>query len=592
MNFREMKNIFLILLIPIYAFSYDIYRINGISVAYQKSENLYDYVSLIIDKGYLNNNDCSALIHVAEYVRDSSIEYNIKCYPDYTVMQFISNSGNSVNILLRIRRSFDEQIVVSGIKNYDLLDIAIMERYGYSMKKLFPADTVFIRDILAEDKFSFFIQSSLQKKEINSIIKNIEVIHSFKLQNKRKSKLTGEYFLGDIPSDIFFYDFQGVKDFNFHIYLTMLYALNIPFSTSDIRSVGNDNFLITLIDVAKGINRETFEEAKRIIKSDIEISENNIYELVYKLNFLFYRNNKYKFSDLKKKVNDLKYEDFEEFILTLKPSLIFRKGYRWKEYSGYEKIELKNKVTLLFREKKESGTEAAVAFTDILGIEKEYSKMFASDMIFFDVERRFSNWRNEIGLSQSNLRIFSLKASDSEIIKLLPKFVSGLSNIDIKNVRDAKLADEIMMQTIFVNKSMEREIKIDSSFLFLTDGEFRMIANKIFSGENIIIAVESSVDKNKIAEAIENVSLLKYSRKKENIQDVENEEKYIDYAFNLKNRYLMKNKRIEIVKDIPLSKEDLRNPYYKLVNSNKTNILAIISYIVYSDQNHLFQMIK
>ncbi len=591
--FLTMKIFIIILLIPILAFSYETYKVHDISVAYQRSDMLYDYVSLMIDKGYVNSQDCASLKLIAEYVKEPSIEANIKCYPDYTVMEFYSKSMDAVNVLLRIRRSLDE---ISGgltYQDYDLLDIAIMERYGYSIKDYPSDDKETIKEKISNAKISLFIKSSADKKELNGIIDKLDISPSYSQSVKKRGKLNGEYYLGNIPSDIFFYDFQGLKDYNLHMYLVLLYSMNLSAGNADIRSVGSDIFFVSIKDAAKGVNEEAFKEAKKLFENDLEIAGNNLSELVYKLNFLFHKNGKFEFSGIGRRISELKYDDFEKFTLSLKPALIFRRGYPTGEETKFEAIALKNGITLLYREKKESGSEIAVAFTDILNIEEKYSKSLSSSIIFADVQRRFSNWKSEIAIPVSNVRIFSLKSSDSGIIGNITDFLVNSYKIDMNNIRDKRVTDEILNAVEYINTVVGGDAKIDSSFLLLSDGEYRMTANKLFSGQNIIISVETSVDKQKIADALESVSLNKYAKEAEAfVVPPESDEKYIEYAFNMRNKYLTADKSIVTLMDIPISFEDMKNPYYKFANNNKTNILAVISYILYSDAGRLIGKLK
>ncbi|MGE3063276.1 MAG: hypothetical protein AB7T10_06540 [bacterium] len=586
-----MKYLFSLLLIPLFIFPFDAYKVDEIQVVYQYSDQPYDYVSMIVEKGYVNSTDFNQLNSIVNYVKGDSIDAYIKCYPDYTVMEFYSKSPGSVNVLLKIRRALNEKPMQSTEPAYDLLDIAILERWGYSIREKENPKSLTLGGGISASKTSIFIKTMRSREEVDGIIKAMNLNPSLSESSFVGKPLLGEYWLGDIPADIYFYDFRGLKDFDLSMYLLLLYAMNAESKRADIRSVGKDFFIVSAANIDKAGREETFEQAKKMLIADIEISESNISELVYKMNFIFHENPRFKFIGVKNKIERAIYKDYTGFISSLKHALVFRRGYPELSEVGYEAKKLKNNITLLYRNKTESGTEIAVAFKNVIQTEREWSKQFASDMIFADLESRFRSWKSEISLPRSNLRIFSFKSSESSSIFSLTEFISQLVKLDMENIRMKSRAEEIMNTWKIINETRGLQTEIDSSFILLSDGEYRMAAGKIFSGANIIISVESALPMEKFADFLENIPLQK-GVETLSIEPKSAEDVYIDYAFNLLNRYLTEDLRVIHVGDVFPQPLKYPSRYYDLAKRNKINILALLSYILYSDANKLILHFK
>ncbi|MDD3803030.1 MAG: hypothetical protein PHW02_01415 [bacterium] len=583
-----MKHLIPLIFFPILLFSLESYKINDIHVVYQKSEQMYDYVSLIIHEGYLGNGDCFKLKQLCDNLRNDSASVYMKCYPDYTMIECYSKKFDAVNMLLKMRRSLDEKSLYMREYDFDLLDIAILERWGYSIGRNSDTESKSIGEFVASAGLSVFIKSSAKREELDGILKTIEIKRKMHSNLKEKKSLYGEYYLGDIPSDIYFYDFEGGKDFSLQYYLILLHSLNAEGVIADIRSLGKNYFLVTASAVDTSQSEASFLKGLAKAKDDIMISENNLSELVYRLNFLFHDNPNFKLSGLLKKISSAKYKDYKEFLASIKHDLVFRKSFPEHYRRDYDKKILKNQITLLYRNKKETGTEIAVCFSNVLTEEREWSKKYASDMIFHDLSERFPEWRSEILLPQSNLRIFSLKISEERALSSLAYFLSQLTKPDIDNLRNENIANETILNDVLIRKGSGESSEVDSSFMLLSDGEYRLISQRIFSGANVTVAVESSLPLDLISEALEKISLKKSDRNY--FPGAKEEEtEYIEYAFNLLNRYLTEENKIKYAGEIYQSFNQRRPYYYSIGKRNKTNILAALSDIIYSDPNKLLE---
>lgn len=613
-----LKKIVFLILIPLFLFSYQSYKINGVNVIYQDSNEPYDYISVIFDNGYATSEEdiLSCLSKFKDITTDSSDFSTIRILPDYSIIGWYLNRGESIKQLLKIRRILNEEIGLtsSEYSNYDMFDIALLERMGKDIASDINNEERRYVDIVKRDKITFVIQSSSLKKGIDDVIKSLNLSGEAKQSEYKPTLLNGEYEIKGIGGGIFVFDFTGIKDFNLPKIMILQYIQNTNTVNSDIRIMNNAGVFLSKVEIEKNIDEKIFSDGKNKLLNDISASIGNPLLLTNSFSMFVAVGATNALYGIKKKVENVTYRQFVEFANAFNPSFILMDSKKEKRFDNYEEMKTESGVTLLYQKREEGATEIALLVKNIGICEKNFGKPFACDMLFSKLASDNGNWVSVINQPLSDLRIISGQFNDSIAIIEMENLLSNIEAVDSADLRDKRNFDSVFNAFNVLSDNDKIMIAnlygggriLKDGFTSMTDGEYRLLAKKMFSSENIIVSVRSNLSKDlflkklekiKISSAVLEVDSAVNVYENIRLSEMQNSRTgkkiFLNYLVNPDAYYLkgMSMYKLGIEADrIDNIPSGVLN--YMIAVKGGMNDIALLSHYIYNDRNKIFEIIE
>ncbi len=508
---KKILLISLIFLIFNYIFPYEKHDFGNTKLYYEYNNDLYDYVSIIVDIGYSKRILINDFIFSYENTlkKDYPI-YVYHIYPDYTVLEFYLQRGEAEEFLITFN-SFLNSSLLHTNKQYPI---------DYNVKNLVSRNMAYFYNkengkIIKENigKCIFGIITSLDEDKIINIVKKIDVQNTVEY-NVPNKLLYGKYYSN---RSIFIKDIKGIKDYNLPYFILFKYLLNQKNIYSDIYSMNNGIFFITeIMPKLKFTNRE-FNKSVKLWHIEYASSKRSLLYLFNNFHFFIFSNNVNYLSGIDKKISKIKLIDFQNFVNNYTVDFSFENNLEKLEFNNFKKEKLKNGIEFIYFPSKSENTEISILIKNYLNIESYYSKPFAGELLFQYINDKLNKW-NILELSPlSNYKILYTSINNSIFIDEYKFFVNTIKNLSTKNINNKQNIDSIfniikiytpIQDRIGKNLYSERFTN-DKGALYLTSGEYNVLLKKYFSNENLIIVVKSSLLYDNIKQIINNNSFNK-----------------------------------------------------------------------------------
>lgn len=480
--------------------AYEFNESNGISIYTKNSDLPYDYISVLIDRGYANSPDMhSQIVKLFETSLQGSFQsFSSRVYPDYTMMEFYAERGGAETFLSGMRRFLNgsSEIRQGDYSGYDIFDIAVMERCGLEPEVFAGAEKLKASSLYS--KMAIFIQSSSDRSDIMEYAKYLPGPSGSK-GTTAGNKAFGVFREKMLEDTITIYDIEGIKDFDFPYYYMLLYYMNTGSPRADIRWLGENGMLIVSGSLPDKADESVFNRAVDDLKQDITVSAGSMsaFASVYGRTVLY--GNAKIIKGLEERASKIKFGRFCDFLSGLNPAFSIVPSLKniYEQKSQIKRVP--NGMTLIYTFSEEPKTEISILAGGIRDNEEYYSKPFASEVVLDEFRGYLKNWRQTESSLFSDIRIYSTYCSEGRIEERLKEFFDAVMNWDIRHYRQFSFYDSIFLKGIgdeppsamLKTTGESWRQSYSDGYKMLTDGEYRLLFKHLFSATNLIVSIRT-----------------------------------------------------------------------------------------------------
>lgn len=568
---------------------------------YQYDDEPFDFISVMIDAGYYNApTDISSIInHMTDKWSDGDYDYTIM--PMYSVINYYIKDRTADDILLNVLnlplvlKHFDVPYIPANINDKAL---KMRMRYNNQFKK-----QVSVRFVT--------VKTSVDYNTVNEIVSNYNFNNNTSLNIPM---LKGIYNIEGISDSVFFYDYDTEERYSIADAFITYYYLQHANIDADIRFTPSHAVVVTPKRISSECSREEFEYIVQDISSFIDNASYDVYFYSLFMPYLLYNNELNLMNGISGRMNSMKFPEFLS-ILGRNPDCVFAPQSDSARITSMDVKKLNNGVTLLYRYRENNDTEISVLIANKLKNEYYYSKAYASDIIIDAIAEKRVKWTVMPLSPLCDYAIITGVFPSNDAKAELTDMMETISSGDIAYKRDVvegvreqsrAYADTFTYEMNYITQRIDAE----DDAKYLSDGELDVLRKKMMDGENIIIAISSSMTLNEIGNIIiSNISsssiytvpyfntpVLKVPESRFKRVDQwrisEDAFYYIAVFLNYPSSVYLNSSYAVIHHNVLESAYKYgNNLYFNMMQRSALTILPALSYYLFGDWNVMFNMI-